>query len=71
VKAIWATKGLTGEVSERVLRNGGKSRFFGPGGGPAGQVGGFEMESDARKVASGDKFGYTGLRRGVKMEIPG
>jgi hypothetical protein len=27
------------------------------------------METDARKVASGDKFGYTGLRRGVKMEI--
>jgi len=68
-KAIWATEGVDGRCVRKSASKWGKSRFFGPGGGPAGHVRGFEMETDARKVASGDKFGYTGLQSGVKMEI--
>ena len=32
---------------------------------------GFGMEADAKKIASGDKWGYIGLQPKGKMDIPG
>jgi hypothetical protein len=43
---------------------------MGPGKGLAGHAWGFGMETDARKIASGGKWGYIGSQPKGKTEIP-